>query len=745
MSDVNKTAIFTLELEADSWNQEVVTAKRNIESLGAELVKYQEKQKAGTKLTDEEIVAMTKLEAQLKANKAELNSLVAIQQKKNEADLAQEGSIKELNALYAAAEKELKRLGGTVEKTVTGELKLTNAQSEQSAELLQAYNTLKDYDAQLGRHQLNVGNYGGVLSKLKQQINELEQQRSIANDPDEVLRLTNEIRKAQFEFDKYTGKVDALGNRVAKNDIKDGFQDAASAASALTGGIGLLSLAMGDNSKAGETLQKVVVGLTLAQTALNVVKSKEDILGAATLIKDKALTAGKWLYAKAVEGATFAQKAFNATLIGVAVTGVVLAISKIVEAMNKQKNATQDAIDKQEEWKQQQQEITEKQVAQLLELEGQMIRVTDRMKNIRKGEAEGNDMTAARISLVEDEIKALDNLIAFENKRSEKYQQVTELIFEKNIELLELQTKAKKSRQEELDTTQKQVSEVILLTEAEKRYLNLKATGMLEVYGGTNGILEQIIEKEAGRTRSTAEAERAQMLLNDQIEKENALRLQTQDIIEGNIDQIYKLSDVFNNVFQAAAANAEDAQKEFFKSAIISFLDYLEAVVKMVKVEALVKQLASKGFAGIVTGGVIVGLIDAAFASLKSVVSGFAEGGLILPEHGIPITRDNGDNRLATVKTGEVIMNEQQQQGLKAVAGADIFKRLRIPGFAPGGMVLGDGGFTTRATVSKANQNVELRNALRDALQSLPPIYTDITEVTRAQDNYRKAELTARL
>lgn len=745
MSDVNKTAIFTLELEADSWNQEVVTAKRNIESLGAELVKYQEKQKAGTKLTDEEIVAMTKLEAQLKANKAELNSLVAIQQKKNEADLAQEGSIKELNALYAAAEKELKRLGGTVEKTVTGELKLTNAQSEQSAELLQAYNTLKDYDAQLGRHQLNVGNYGGVLSKLKQQINELEQQRSIANDPDEVLRLTNEIRKAQFEFDKYTGKVDALGNRVAKNDIKDGFQDAASAASALTGGIGLLSLAMGDNSKAGETLQKVVVGLTLAQTALNVVKSKEDILGAATLIKDKALTAGKWLYAKAVEGATFAQKAFNATLIGVAVTGVVLAISKIVEAMNKQKNATQDAIDKQEEWKQQQQEITEKQVAQLLELEGQMIRVTDRMKNIRKGEAEGNDMTAARISLVEDEIKALDNLIAFENKRSEKYQQVTELIFEKNIELLELQTKAKKSRQEELDTTQKQVSEVILLTEAEKRYLNLKATGMLEVYGGTNGILEQIIEKEAGRTRSTAEAERAQMLLNDQIEKENALRLQTQDIIEGNIDQIYKLSDVFNNVFQAAAANAEDAQKEFFKSAIISFLDYLEAVVKMVKVEALVKQLASKGFAGIVTGGVIVGLIDAAFASLKSVVSGFAEGGLILPEHGIPITRDNGDNRLATVKTGEVIMNEQQQQGLKAVAGADIFKRLRIPGFATGGMVLGDGGFTTRATVSKANQNVELRNALRDALQSLPPIYTDITEVTRAQDNYRKAELTARL
>src|SRR5690606_19882751 len=46
-------------------------------------------------------------------------------------------------------------------------------------------------------------------------------------------------------------------------------------------------------------------------------------------------------------------------------------------------------------------------------------------------------------------------------------------------------------------------------------------------------------------------------------------------------------------------------------------------------------------------------------------VPGFAGGGLsgtkIQSHHGIPISRPNGDNRLATVKTGEVILNERQQ------------------------------------------------------------------------------------
>ena len=69
-------------------------------------------------------------------------------------------------------------------------------------------------------------------------------------------------------------------------------------------------------------------------------------------------------------------------------------------------------------------------------------------------------------------------------------------------------------------------------------------------------------------------------------------------------------------------------------------------------------------------------------------VEGFAGGGLsgtkISKGMGMPIKRSNGDNLLATIKTGEVILNQHQQT---ALGGAKTFKRIGVPGFADGGMV----------------------------------------------------------
>jgi len=47
-------------------------------------------------------------------------------------------------------------------------------------------------------------------------------------------------------------------------------------------------------------------------------------------------------------------------------------------------------------------------------------------------------------------------------------------------------------------------------------------------------------------------------------------------------------------------------------------------------------------------------------------------------------TRSNGDNVLATVKRGEVVLNERQQA---ALGGAATFRSIGVPGFATGGMV----------------------------------------------------------
>jgi hypothetical protein len=73
----------------------------------------------------------------------------------------------------------------------------------------------------------------------------------------------------------------------------------------------------------------------------------------------------------------------------------------------------------------------------------------------------------------------------------------------------------------------------------------------------------------------------------------------------------------------------------------------------------------------------------------KIVAIGFAEGGAVSGKRigwgdGAAISRDNGDNLLATVRVGEVILNERQQ---RALGGAKTFARIGVPGFAAGGLV----------------------------------------------------------
>lgn len=60
----------------------------------------------------------------------------------------------------------------------------------------------------------------------------------------------------------------------------------------------------------------------------------------------------------------------------------------------------------------------------------------------------------------------------------------------------------------------------------------------------------------------------------------------------------------------------------------------------------------------------------------------FAEGGKVT--YGIPIRRNNGDNVLATLKKGEVVLTENHQA---ALGGDQTFRAIGVPGFASGGSV----------------------------------------------------------
>jgi len=80
----------------------------------------------------------------------------------------------------------------------------------------------------------------------------------------------------------------------------------------------------------------------------------------------------------------------------------------------------------------------------------------------------------------------------------------------------------------------------------------------------------------------------------------------------------------------------------------------------------------------------------------------FAEGGLVqfsgerVPQGARNIRQKrNGDNVLATVKEGEVVLNDEQQE---ALGGDAVFRAIGVPGFSSGGYVKADGALVLGST-----------------------------------------------
>lgn len=104
-----------------------------------------------------------------------------------------------------------------------------------------------------------------------------------------------------------------------------------------------------------------------------------------------------------------------------------------------------------------------------------------------------------------------------------------------------------------------------------------------------------------------------------------------------------------------------------------------------------------KAYAG-VPGGTLISSVLSGIATLRAGLAiknilkqKFAEGGRVLdlPQGRITQgsnirTQPNGDSVLATLKPGEVVLNDQQQS---ALGGAPTFRAIGVPGFAQGGVV----------------------------------------------------------
>lgn len=125
----------------------------------------------------------------------------------------------------------------------------------------------------------------------------------------------------------------------------------------------------------------------------------------------------------------------------------------------------------------------------------------------------------------------------------------------------------------------------------------------------------------------------------------------------------------------------------------------------------------------------------------------FAGGGKVLSgqmigaNDGKPIQRGNGDNLLATVKTGEVILNQRQQA---ALGGAATFRKIGVPGFAAGGLV-GDGGFAARGMTRASEDRSFMTAAIRSGFATAPQPIVTVEEFNKVSSSSQRSVAVSEL
>lgn len=186
----------------------------------------------------------------------------------------------------------------------------------------------------------------------------------------------------------------------------------------------------------------------------------------------------------------------------------------------------------------------------------------------------------------------------------------------------------------------------------------------------------------------SARAEKEQEAFQQQIEQidANILALEERQQNVGRIraKQIQREIDAAKRQRVQAEKDAEEAQKKAAKKE--KNLAIIQATVQGTL--AVVRALAAPpGFPlnlpSVITTGVLAAAQVAAIAAQPLATGGIITGRRVTDNQNIP-TRSNGDNVLATVKRGEVVLNERQQN---ALGGATTFRSIGVPGFAGGGIV----------------------------------------------------------
>lgn len=236
---------------------------------------------------------------------------------------------------------------------------------------------------------------------------------------------------------------------------------------------------------------------------------------------------------------------------------------------------------------------------------------------------------------------------------------------------------------------------------------------------------------EAARQKYTDEAMLAQaiMNINAQADRSQVLLAQERDrtILQSKSDLLGAISQIVGEetLIGKAAAIAQATINTYLGAtqALASLpppASYIAAAATIATGLASVGKIAGIG-ANTKKANTNVGQKQSApelAAPQLEAVPPFARGGVV--KTGIPIHRGNGDNVLISAKTGEVVLNSQQQDML---GGSETFRAIGVPGFATGGLV-GSSNTTVQNTIIRRIDS-QLAETIGDAVREGSQIGTE--------------------
>jgi len=215
---------------------------------------------------------------------------------------------------------------------------------------------------------------------------------------------------------------------------------------------------------------------------------------------------------------------------------------------------------------------------------------------------------------------------------------------------------------------------------------------------------EEVRKRNEKERKELAEAEIQQEENNQKVREKNAKKAADKEV---EIEK--KKDELIGKLLQKVTGDRIDANKLY--TSIFKKGAFAETLVNAkAGATAAYKAMAGIPIVGPVLGGIAAAAVYAYGLAQAAGINaiGFAKGGRALSgkriSHGdgTHVTRSNGDNLLATVRTGEVILNERQQA---ALGGANTFRRIGVPGFAAGGITGNETRLATQYAASQLDLN----------------------------------------